>query len=129
MKSITFIDKNLYNHRLRVLSRYFRKAYKYVIFEVLPKLGKENKKDGAYQIELPIEELFKKVYGPIIFKFSVVNDVAIIETIEPSKILDDCYKKDLPLYCGIPYATKKDLDKIKIMERLICQDMMKKQAK
>lgn len=119
MKSITFIDKNLYTKKLKALAKYFRKTYKYLRFEVIPKLAYENKKDGRYQLELPTEILFKKVYGPIILKFSVEKDVAIIEDIEPGRILLDCYKRELELYNGVPYATKKDLDKIKIMEKLL----------
>ena len=42
----------------------------------------------------------------------------MIEDIEPNDILIACYEKDLPIYRGIPYDTKKDLEKIKIMEAL-----------
>ena len=118
MMLITFVDKNDYTHKLKVLSKYFKKSYKYLIFEVIPTLKKQNKKDGVYSLELPIDDIFKKVYGPLVFKFSVKNDVAIIEDIEPSNILIKCYRKELPIYHGIPYATKQDLDKIMIMERL-----------
>lgn len=119
MSSITFIDKNLYNHKLKALKKYFKKSYKELRFGIIVKLAYENKIDGKYQVEIPTQELFKRVYGPMILKFSVKNDVAIIEDIEPGDILMACYKKELPIYNGLPYASKKDLDKIKIMEKLI----------
>lgn len=119
MKSIAFIDKNLYNHKLKALKKYFTKSYKELRFEIIVRLAYENKIEGKYQVEITTDELFKRVYGPMILKFSVINDVAIIEDIEPGDILMACYKKELPIYNGLPYSSKKDLDKIKIMEKLI----------
>ena len=49
------------------------------------------------------------MYGTITLKFSVKNDIAIIEDIEPNDILIECYMKNLPIYKGIPYSTQKDL--------------------
>lgn len=119
MKAITYLDENLYRKKKKALARYFRRSYKYLSMKVIPTLGKEGKKDGIYEIYLPTEELFEKVYGKIYLHFSVKNDVAIIEDILPDDILISCYEKDLPTYKGIPYETIKDLKKIKIAERII----------
>ena len=119
MKEIIYLDENLYRKKKKALARYFRRNYKYLSMKVIPTLGKEGKKDGIYEIYLPTEELFEKVYGKIYLHFSVKNDVAIIEDILPNDILISCYEKDLPTYKGIPYETIKDLKKIKIAERLI----------
>lgn len=119
MKAIIYLDENLYRKKKKALARYFRRTYKYLSMKVIPTLGKEGKKDGIYEIYLPTEELFEKVYGKIYLHFSVKNDVAIIEDILPNDILISCYEKDLPTYKGIPYETIKDLKKIKIVERLI----------
>ena len=116
---ITFLDENDFRKKQKALARYFRKSYKYLIFEVLPTLTKENKKDGLYSLELPSDELFQKVYGKIILKFSVKNDVAILEDIEPREILLSCYSRNLLTYKGVPFDTKKDFKKLKIMEGLI----------
>ena len=75
--------------------------------------------DGIYEVDLPTDKLFEKVYGKLQVKFSVRNDVAIIEDIVPNDILLACYEKEVPTYKGIPYDTEKDLAKIKIMEKLI----------
>lgn len=117
---ITYMDDILYKKLEKGLSRYFRRAYKYLIFDVCEKLKKPNKADGMYELKLPTDDLFEKVYGPLILKFSVKNDIAIIEDITPREILLSCYERDVPVYKGIPYDTKKDLFKIKAMEGL-CQ--------
>lgn len=119
MSFIKLLDENLYIKKEKTLRRYFIKSYKYLIFEVMPKLMLDGKIDGVYELELPIDDLFKKVYGSMILKFSVKNDIAIIEDIIPNDILIEAYMKNLPCYHGIPYASEKDLKKIKIMERLI----------
>lgn len=118
---ITYLDENAYKKKEKALRRYFMKCYKYLIFDAIPKLKKGGKKDGMYQVVLPSDELFEKVYGKMILKFSVKNDVTILEDIEPNDILIACFSKDLPTYKGIPYASKKDLTKIKIVEGILCQ--------
>lgn len=119
MALIRLLDENLYIKKQRALRRYFTKTYKYLIFEVIPKLIQEGKIDGVYELELPTEKLFEKVYGKMLLKFSVKNDNVIIEDIVPNDILIACYSKDLRIYKGIPYETEKDLAKLKIMERLL----------
>jgi hypothetical protein len=118
MGYVTILDNNLYKKKQRALAKYFRGAYKYLIFQAVPKLKEPGKIDGLYQVELPVDDLFVKVYGKLILKFSVKKDIAMIEDIEPNDILIACYEKDLPLYKGIPYDSEKDLKKIKIMEAL-----------
>lgn len=122
MSYVTFLDKNLYRKKEKALSRYFRKCYKHLMFDVIPTLRKDGKQEGIYELELPIEELFKRVYGPMVLKFSVKKDVAIIEDIEPNDILISCFAKDLPTYKGIPYDSKKDFEKLKLMEGILCHE-------
>lgn len=119
MKAIVYLDQNDFNKKHRVLRRYFMRSYKYITFKLIPTLQKEHKQDGRYEVEIPVEELFKKVYGPMKVLFSVKNDVAILEDIEPSEFLMKCFERNLPIYKGVPYYRKKDLEKIKIAERLI----------
>lgn len=115
----TIFDENLYKKKRNALRRYFRKTYKYLIFEVIPKLKEHGKKDGLYELELPTDVLFEKVYGKMILKFYVEKDKAYFEDITPNDILIACHRGNLPLYKGIPYSTKQELDKIKIVERLL----------
>ena len=114
MGIVTYIDENDFIKKQRALRKYFTKCYKYLIFQAIPKLKEPNKKDGVYEVELPSGDLFKRVYGPMKLKFSVQNDIAVLEDITPSELLLNCYMKDLPVYKGLPYDTKKDLFKIKL---------------
>ena len=115
-KLIIFIDENDFHRKERALKKYFRGAYKYWIFEAIPKLQRLNKIDGKYELELPVSELFKKVYGNVIVKFTVKNDVVVLENIEPSEILIDMHKKELPTHKGVPYRNDRDKFKINLMK-------------
>lgn len=112
-------DENRYRKKEKALKKYFMRVYKYMIFKVLPTLRKENKKDGYYEVELPVNILFEKVYGKMLLKFYVEDDRAYFEDILPDNILIACYEKELPVYKGVPFETKKDFIKIKIMEILL----------
>jgi len=122
MAIITYLDENEFRKKEKVLRKYFTKNYKYLLFDFYPSLKKEGKQDGIYEVELPTDELFSKVYGKMKLLFSVRKDVAILEDIVPSYILKACFERDIPCYKGIPYKTEDDLKKIKIMERLINGD-------
>ncbi len=115
----TLFDENEYRKKEKALKRYFKRIYKYLKFQVIPTLSKENKIEGYYELELPTSELFQKVYGKMYLKFYVKNDNAFFEDITPSEILLNCYEKNLPIYKGVPYNSIKDYKKIKIMEKLI----------
>ncbi|MBQ6628540.1 MAG: hypothetical protein IJI98_11055 [Methanosphaera sp.] len=113
---ITYLDENEFKKRERAIKKYLMGAYKYWIFEVIPKLQKENKIDGKYELELPVDKLFKKVYGEVKVLFTVKNDVVILENIEPTEMLLDMHKRDLPSYKGVPYRNEKDKFKIELMK-------------
>ena len=113
---ITYIDENEFKKKERAIKKYFMGAYKYWIFEVVPKLQNENKIDGKYELELPVSELFNKVYGKVKVLFSVKNDVVILENIIPEEILTDMHRKELPAYKGVPYRNEKDKFKIELMK-------------
>lgn len=114
MGIVVYLDENDFIKKQRALQKYFTKCYKYLIFKAIPKLKEPNKIDGIYEVELPSEELFKKIYGPMKLKFSVRNDIAVLEDIVPGEYLINCYMRDLPVYKGIPYNSEKDLFKIKL---------------
>lgn len=114
MGIVVYLDENDFIKKQRALQKYFTKCYKYLIFKAIPKLKEPNKIDGIYEVELPSEELFKKIYGPMKLKFSVQNDIAVLEDIIPGEYLINCYMRDLPVYKGIPYNSEKDLFKIKL---------------
>lgn len=115
---IVFINENDFNKKIRAIKRYSMNAYKYWIFEALPILKKENKKDGVYELELPVNEIFKKVYGAVKILFSVKNDVVVLEDITPSEMLMNMFMGDLPTYKGIPYRDSKDKFKIDLIKEI-----------
>ena len=115
---IVFLDENDFNKKIRAIRRYSMNAYKYWIFEALPILKKENKKDGVYELELPVNELFKKVYGAVKILFSVKNDVVVLEDITPSEMLMNMFMSDLPTYKGVPYRDSKDKFKIDLVKEI-----------
>lgn len=113
---ITYVDENEFNKKLRAIKKYCMGAYKYWIFEAIPKLQRENKIDGKYELELPFSNLFEKVYGKVKILFSVRKDVVILEDIIPNEILIDMHRKELPVYKGVPYRNEKDKFKIELMK-------------
>jgi len=119
MTILMYLNENEFNKKERALRRYFKKSYKYMMFKLMPTLKKDGKKEGKYEIELPTDEIFEKVYGPIKVLFTVSKDVVVLEDIIPDEFLMKCFERNLPIYKGIPYYNEKDLKKIKIVERLI----------
>lgn len=119
MAIITYLDENDFRKKERSLRKYFMKNYKYLMFDFYPALKKEGKKEGHYEVELPVDTLFEKVYGKMKLLFSVYKDTAVLEDITPNDILLEGFKRVLPTYKGVPYSSEKDLTKIKIVERLI----------
>lgn len=113
---ITYLNENEFQKKLRAVKSYNMMAYKYWIFEAIPKLQKENKIEGKYELELPFSKLFEKVYGKVKILFSVRKDVVILEDIIPGEILIDMHRKELPTYKGVPYRNEKDKFKINLMK-------------
>ena len=118
MAILTYLDENDFRKKERALRKYFMRNYKYLIFDFYPKLIHEGKKDGIYEVKLNTNKLFESVYGEMKLQFSVKKDVAVLEDITPGDFLLDLYEKEIPCYKGIPYRNKKDLEKIKIMEKV-----------
>lgn len=110
---IKIINPNEFEKQLKAISKYFRKAYKQFIFEVIPEIKRQS--DGYYSTTLDIDDVFVKVYGKLQINYFVKNDVAYIEKFEPEEILHDMYFLLLPTYKGIPYRNNKDLFKIKFL--------------
>lgn len=114
-----YLDENDFIKKLTSLKKYFKKTYNYYMHEVMEKLRKPNKIDGIYSLELPTDDIVKRVYGAITLQFSVKHDIAILEDLKPSELLLEGYSRVLPIYKGIPYRDKKDLSKIKLIEKMI----------
>ena len=112
---ILFRDYVDYTKKKRAIDKYLGKSFRYLVLYAIPELKKPNKKDGLYSIDLQADDIFNKVYGDLKLVYSVENDVAIIEDIEPNQILLDGYFQELSTYKGVPYRDEKDLFKIRFI--------------
>lgn len=112
---ILFRDYIDYKKKKRALEKYLGKSFRYLVLYIVPKLKRPGKEEGLYSINLEADEIFNKVYGNARLIYSVKNDIAIIEDIEPSDILLDGYFQELSTYKGIPYRDEKDLFKIRFI--------------
>lgn len=115
---ITYLDENDFIKKEKGLKRYFKKSYTYFIFEIKDKLKRSKLHNGIYEVSIPVDDLFVKVYGELKVKYSVFRNTLIFEDILPSDILLECYSKNLPVYNGMPYRDKKDLFKIKLHSKI-----------
>ena len=113
---IKIIDKKAFTRQLRALRKYFTKAYKQFIYEVVEEMKRVSKEDGYYFTTLDIDEIFNKVYGQLKVNYIVKDGIVYIENFEPADILHEMYFKLLPTYEGIPYRNEKDLFKIKLLK-------------
>lgn len=129
-----FINENEYRKKERSLRKYNMLAYKKMIFEYYPKLreGKflgelisENKEDNTktYNLELPTDDLFVKVHGPIKLHYIVdmKNKLIIFDTITPEEILTEGHRTELSTYKGVMVSnqhSEKDRFKIDLMNML-----------
>lgn len=124
--------------KLKKLERFLRKynmqAYKKLIFYYYPNL-KEGKFDGKiieqnneashtkYELELPADEIFKKIHGHIslIYTVNEKEKVIILETLNPENLLLEGSKNELTTYKGIlvsKTSREKDIYKINLLNFL-----------
>lgn len=113
---IKIVNKNEFIQQLRAIRKYFSRAYKQFIFEILEEMKRQTKEDGYYSTTLDVDEIFNKVYGQLQVNYIVKDRVVYIERFEPVEILYDMHFKLLPTYKGIPYRNEKDLFKIKLLK-------------
>lgn len=115
---IIMVDYVDFQKKVRFLAKYFRKTYKYLIFDILPKLKHEGDEEGRHTYKLPIDNVFNQVYGELKLHYSVKDKAVILEDITPRDILMEGYMDLLPVYKGIPFRSKEDLSKIKLVMTL-----------
>lgn len=113
---IKFVDEIEFIKQLRAIKKYFTKAYKQFLFEVLDEMKRVSKEDGYYSTTIDIDEVFNKVYGQLKVNYIVEKGVVYIENFEPADMLQEMYFRLLPTYEGIPYRNKRDLFKIKLLK-------------
>lgn len=118
----------------RALRKYNMLAYKKLLFYYYPNL-KEGKFDGKiieqnkeagrtkYELELPADEIFKKIHGHIsvIYTVNEKEKVIMLETLNPENLLLEGSKNELTTYKGIlisKTSREKDIYKINLLNLL-----------
>ena len=109
-------------------------AYKKLVFDFYPSFRdgnfkgivvSKNTKDGItkYELKLPTDSLFVKVYGEVKLNYTVYkqNNIVMLNNLEPKDILLDGHKSELTAYKGIMISkanAQKEMFKIDLLCRL-----------
>ena len=109
-----YLDENDFKKKERSVRKYNMLSYKKLINTYYPELRKgnflgtevsKNEKDKtvSYELELPTDELFKKVHGQIIFHYTVrlKTNTILLTNITPEDILEGGHRAELSSYKGV----------------------------
>ena len=115
-----FKNENEMRKLYRSLAIYNKNAYyQLVVPERFRELEWELIEDNKHKAYLQTDILFEKVYGKCYVVAEIRDNNYRIIDIQPKGLLLDGYRRILQTYRGIPYRDKEDLDKLKVMEKLI----------
>ncbi len=131
---LDYLDENYYKKLERSLKKYNMMAYKKLVFDFYPKLRTGefvgelvslNKHDQTetYELKLPTDTLFVKVYGEVKLNYTVYKsqNTVMLNSLEPKEILMDGHKTELTAYKGIMISkanAQKEMFKIDLISRL-----------
>ena len=129
-----YLDENDFRKKERSVRKYNMLAYKKLTFTYYPELrkgkflGEEVKQDDknktvSYELQLPTDDLFKKVHGPIVLHYTVYKEknIILLTNITPEGILDEGHRAELSTYKGVMISKtnpKKDMFKINLLNKL-----------
>ena len=129
-----YLDENDFRKKERSVRKYNMLAYKKLTFTYYPELRKgnfleqevkkENKnKTVSYELQLPTDEKFRIVHGPIVLHYTVYKEknVILLTNITPEGILDEGHRAELSTYKGVMISKtnpEKDMFKINLLDRL-----------
>ena len=115
---ITYENENEFRKLEGALKTYNMLAYKDYIFDLLQKLkqGKtigDEIEENLFKVHLQSSEIVEFVYGESYFTYRIEDDnKAVLLGMEPREFLIAGYKKELPVYKGVPIAGPKDRFKV-----------------
>ncbi len=131
---LDYLDENNFKKLERSLKKYNMMAYKKLMFDFYPKLRAGefvgelvsiNKHDQieTYELKLPTDNLFVKVYGEVKLNYTVyrTQNTVMLNTLEPNDILMDGHKTELTAYKGIMISkanAQKEMFKIDLISKL-----------
>lgn len=127
-------NENEFRVKERTLRKYNMLAYKELVFKYYPALrnGKflgslvsqnVKKKTKSYELELPTDELFKKVHGNVKLHYTVYLDkkIILLTNITPDEILAEGHRTELTTYKGVMISKsnpQKDIFKVNLLNML-----------
>ena len=131
---IEYLNENEFRKKERAVKKYNMLAYKKLIFEFYPNfrdgnfegiIVSKNAKEGInkYELKLPTDSMFSKVYEDLILHYTVYENqrIVMLDTITPEDILTEGHQKELETYKGIPLSkshAEKDMFKINLLNML-----------
>ena len=131
---LDYLDENNFKKLERSLKKYNMVAYKKLMFDFYPKLRSgefvgelvsinKHEQTETYDLRLPTDSLFVKVYGEVKLNYTVYknNNVVMLNNLEPKDILLDGHKSELTAYKGIMISkanASKDMFKIDLLNML-----------
>ena len=111
---LDYLDENNFKKLERSLKKYNMVAYKKLMFDFYPKLRagefvgelvsiNKHELTETYDLRLPTDSLFVKVYGEVKLNYTVYknNNVVMLNNLEPKEILLDGHRSELTAYKGI----------------------------
>ena len=125
---IEYLNENEFRKKERAVKKYNMLAYKKLIFDFYPGF-REGKFEGIivsknagegitkYELKLPTDSMFSKVYEDLVLHYTVYENqkIVMLNTITPEDILTEGHQKELETYKGIPLSkSHSDLDMFKI---------------
>lgn len=129
-----YLDENEFRKKERSVRKYNMLAYKKLTFQYYPELRNgnflgdkisEDKKEGtlSYELELPTDDLFKKVHGVIRLHYTVYKktNIILLTNITPEGILEEGHRAELSTYKGVMISKsnpKKDMFKVDLLNML-----------
>ena len=131
---LDYLDENNFKKLERSLKKYNMMAYKKLMIDFYPSLRKgdflgelvsinKHEQTENYELQLPTDNLFVKVYGKVKLSYTVYKDqnVVMLTGLEPKDILMDGHKSELTAYKGIMISkanAQKEMFKIDLLSRL-----------
>ena len=131
---IEYLNENEFRKKERAVKKYNMLAYKKLIFEFYPNF-RDGKFDGIvvskntgqgiikYDLKLPTDPTFAKVYHDIVLHYTVYEKqkIVMLNNITPDDILMEGHQKELTTYKGVPISkshAEKDMFKINLLNML-----------
>lgn len=131
---LDYVNENEFRKLERALKKYNMLAFKKLNFDFYPALRNgnfvgervsSNKKDNTetYELRLPSDKMFTQIHGEVKLVYTVHynEEIVMLETITPSKILLEGHKSELTTYKGIMISkanAQKDMFKIDLLNML-----------